>query len=72
MRLDYEYNRDARTPRLQLSDDSGKDLDPARGFRGYLSFYPPKDGKEDLGPHACTIRISSCSFHERVHGDLPG
>ena len=35
-----------------------------------LSFYRPKDDKEDLGPHAYTTRNSSHSFHERVHGDL--
>ena len=35
-----------------------------------LSFYRPKDGKEDLGPHVYTIRNSSHSFHARVHGDL--
>ena len=33
-------------------------------------FYRPKDGKEDLGPHAYTIRNSSYGFHARVHGDL--
>ena len=35
-----------------------------------ISFYRPKDDKEDLGPHAYTIRNSSYSFHARVHGDL--
>ena len=44
------------------------------GFRncgsGSESFFRPEDGKEDLGPHAYTIRNSSYSFHERVHGDL--
>ena len=40
-----------------------------------VSVYRPKDGKEDLGLHACTIRNSSSyiyiySFHARVHGDL--
>ena len=36
----------------------------------FLSIYRPKDGKEDLGPHAYTIRNSSYSFHARVYGDL--
>ena len=35
-----------------------------------LSFYRPKDGKEDLGPHAYTIRNSSCRLYARVYGDL--
>ena len=30
----------------------------------------PRDGKEDLGPHAYAIQISSYSFHARVQGDL--
>ena len=38
----------------------------------YLTFpfYRPKHGKEDLGPHAYTIRNPSHGFHARVHGDL--
>ena len=35
-----------------------------------LTFYRPKDGKEDLGPHGYAIRNSWFSFHARVHGDL--
>ena len=35
-----------------------------------ISFYRPKDGKEDLGPHAYTTRKSSYTLHARVLGEF--
>ena len=53
------------------SAGDGKLLHIARVIRGSsCTFFRPKDGKEDLGPHAYTTRNSSNSFHARVHGDL--
>ena len=36
----------------------------------FLSFYRPKDGKEDLDPHAHAYEIHHIDIHARVHGDL--
>ena len=56
------------TARIGFAEQGEKSVMAPLPF--FLSFYRPKDGKEDLGPHAYAIRNSSYSFHARVHGDL--
>ena len=67
-RKTYDSDRDRRRTYVQKNDQEEHQTTP----KLFLSFYRPKDDKEDLGPHAYTIRNPSYSFHVRVHGDLSG
>ena len=65
VRLPYPYPQSTNPTEHNLGVDASR-----REKRYPLSFYRPKDGKEDLCPHGYSIRSSSYSFHARVHGDL--